>query len=225
MKLFGYSPYNFSHEPKPVLILEYMKNGSLDELLHNGQLKIDRSIKYIILLGTAFGMKYLHSHGIVHRDLKPANILLDDRLYPKICDFGCSYISDEKLSKIQMDEFIGTAIYMAPEIYSEEKKRYTFKVDVYSFSLFIYEILTGIIPFNDYKTKYKLMRDKNKGLIPDCSMIKDEIIVSFLKQCWSLNPSERSTFDDIVSFIFSERIQQALRVRIETIISYLDLIY
>lgn len=69
------------------------------------------------------------------------------------------------------------------------------------------------------------MRDKNKGLIPDCSMIKDEIIVLFLKQCWSLNPSERPTFDDIVSFIFSERIQQALRVRIETIISYLDLIY
>ena len=55
--------------------------------------------KYIILLGIAIGMKYLHSLGIIHRDLKPGNILLDEELNPRICDFGCSFISDDQLKK------------------------------------------------------------------------------------------------------------------------------
>ena len=64
-------------------------------------------------------MKKLHFIGIIHRDLKPANILLDDNLYLKICDFGCSIISDVELSKIQMEDAAETPIYMAPKFFSD----------------------------------------------------------------------------------------------------------
>lgn len=43
--------------------------------------------KLIIIYGIASGMEHLHSHDIIHRDLKPANILLNDHMYPIICDF------------------------------------------------------------------------------------------------------------------------------------------
>lgn len=60
--------------------------------------------KYIIFLGVALGMKYLHHKGIIHRDLKPDNILLDNDLKPHICDFGFSYVSDKKFTEILMNK-------------------------------------------------------------------------------------------------------------------------
>ena len=72
--------------------------------------------KYIIILGTSLGMKYLHSIGIVHRDLKPANILLNEKYYPLICDFSFSIKTNEKLNNFLMESWLGTPFYMAPEI-------------------------------------------------------------------------------------------------------------
>lgn len=72
----------------PTIILDYMKNGSLDKYFLKPKNEQPNQKKYIILLGISLGMKYLHSLGVIHRDLKPANILLDDNLYPQICDFG-----------------------------------------------------------------------------------------------------------------------------------------
>ena len=72
--------------------------------------------KYIILLGTAVALKYIHSKGVIHRNIKPRKILLDDKLYPHVCGFEISCTTDQELTKTEMDEITGTYIYMAPEI-------------------------------------------------------------------------------------------------------------
>ncbi len=77
-----------------IILTEYMQNGTLKQLIKANK-KSEAVNKYLILLGVALGMKYLHSEGIVHRDLKPSNILLNDQMHPKICDFGESENSDE----------------------------------------------------------------------------------------------------------------------------------
>lgn len=63
------------------------------------QLKLDWSTRYNICLGTAKGLCYLHEEStlkIIHRDIKPSNILLDERLQPKISDFGLAKLSDDR---------------------------------------------------------------------------------------------------------------------------------
>lgn len=202
LNIIGYSPKNFDGIHQPMLILDYMKNGSLKDNFTNLQNPMMRKKKYIILLGTALGMKYLHSLGIIHRDLKPDNILLDEDFYPYICDFGCSYNSDKELSKILMDDQQGTPIYMAPEIYLDDP--YTFKVDVYAFSLIMYELITEISPFKEYKSSYKLFKNTKNGVRPELPETLDEKVTEFIKKCWSNDPSVRPPFSEIVEFIQQE---------------------
>lgn len=161
LSLFGYSLSNFNDEPFPTMITEFMPKGSLDKILESQRHSLaphdfTPTKKYIILLGISIGMKYLHSRGIIHRDLKPANILLNDELYPRICDFGCSFISDKQLTETLIkSEEVGTPMYMAPEIFSDEP--YSYKVDVYAFSMLAYEIITGEIPFVEKDGVFNLL--------------------------------------------------------------------
>ena len=95
LSLIGYSPKNFDGDPNPIIVTSYMSNGSLDKILNKCRKSLTpteftSTKKYIILIGVALGMKYLHNKGIIHRDLKTGNILLDDDFNPRICDFGCS---------------------------------------------------------------------------------------------------------------------------------------
>lgn len=164
-------------------------------------------------------MKYLHSLGIIHRDLKPGNVLLDDNLYPQICDFGCSFISDKELSKIQMEDPQGTPIYMAPELYSDDP--YSYQVDIYAFSLIMYELITGIRPFSEYKSSYKLMKDVKNGVRPKLPKDLDENISSFIKRCWANDPSERPAFSEIVEFIQQDNFRKIFDIDQDELTNYL----
>ncbi len=81
------------------------------------------------------------SKSVIHRDLKPANILLDDSLNIKVADFGISFEQHDTT----MMTTCGTPHYMAPETFTE--KKYTAKVDVYSFGMILYVMMSGKTPF------------------------------------------------------------------------------
>ena len=86
-------------------------------------------------------MKYLYKNKILHKDLKPDNILLDEYLHPKICDFVLSVkmMSTNKNDLIKQQKIAGTPLYMAPEIINEIANPYSYKSDVYSFAMSVYE--------------------------------------------------------------------------------------
>ena len=77
------------------IITEYLSKGSVQkyiDLSYKGETPEiwDLTHKFIVILGIALGMRFLHSLNIAHRDWKPGNMLLDDNLYPRIADFGLS---------------------------------------------------------------------------------------------------------------------------------------
>ncbi|KAK8839182.1 hypothetical protein M9Y10_032110 [Tritrichomonas musculus] len=223
--LIGYSPINFEGINNKIIITQYMPKGSLDKMLKNSHLSLAPpqytfTSKYIILLGVALGMKYLHSKGIIHRDLKPANILLDNVLHPHICDFGCSKVSDKKLQDIIMKSGKGTPLYMAPEIYNGD--HYDYKVDVYAYSIIFYEVVTDRLPFTNIKSEFHLQNIVIEGNRPNLTYITNEDIQRFLNSCWSNDPKDRPTFSQIVDFLMQDKIRKFFNVCDEEVDDFLD---
>ncbi|XP_054780761.1 wall-associated receptor kinase-like 20 [Prosopis cineraria] len=130
---------------EPLLVYEYVPNGTLFDHLHNttkwGPLRWHRRLK--IAHQTAEGLSYLHNSAIpriFHRDIKSSNILLDDNLNAKVSDFGLSKLATSEASHITTCAQ-GTLGYLDPEYYMNFQL--TDKSDVYSFGVVLLEILTA----------------------------------------------------------------------------------
>lgn len=132
---------------QPLLIYEYIPNGTLFDHLHTH--RFDRPLHWLhrlkIAHQTAQALYYLHSSAlppIYHRDVKSSNILLDDRFDAKVSDFGLSRlveIAEANKSHI-FTSAQGTLGYLDPEYY--RNFQLTDKSDVYSFGVVLLEILT-----------------------------------------------------------------------------------
>ena len=88
----------------------------------------------------------------MHRDIKSSNILVGNNwesIY--LTDFGTSRFFP-KYDPTPLEGFIGTNEWMAPEILENENIGYNYKVDVYSFAILLFEIITRTIPFEGVKS-------------------------------------------------------------------------
>lgn len=122
-----------------VLVMEYIKGNSLRELIKEGGLEINKTIKIVIQMLEA--VNYAHHQSVFHRDLKPENILITEEEIVKITDFGLArFIKSGSISA----STAGTPIYMAPEVWSGN---ITEKSDIWSIGIILYELLTGTPPF------------------------------------------------------------------------------
>ncbi|CAN6444911.1 unnamed protein product [Victoria cruziana] len=139
-----------SERDKNLLVYEYLRNGSLHELLHlsdDYSKPLTWNTRVKIALGTARALEYLHeacSPSVIHKNMKSANILLDNELNPHISDCGLSAFYED------LSQNLGVG-YMAPECTTAIG--YTLKSDVYSFGVVMLELLTGRKPFDSSKPR------------------------------------------------------------------------
>ncbi|VAH35572.1 unnamed protein product [Triticum turgidum subsp. durum] len=129
---------------KPLLVYEYLENGSLDHALFGkGKSSLDWPTRFEICLGVARGLSYLHEESsirVVHRDIKASNILLDANLNPKISDFGLAKLYDDQKTHVST-KVAGTFGYLAPEY--AMRGHMTEKIDVFAFGVVVLETLAG----------------------------------------------------------------------------------
>ncbi|KAI5568844.1 hypothetical protein BDE02_12G040600 [Populus trichocarpa] len=136
---------------KRFLIFDFMPNGSLEKFInHENAFEASQQLGweklYQIVIGVARGLEYLHrgcNTRIVHFDIKPHNILLDADFCPKISDFGLAKSCTGKESNVSLLEARGTIGYIAPEVFSRNFGRVSYKSDVYSYGMMVLEMVGG----------------------------------------------------------------------------------
>ncbi|XP_076888679.1 serine/threonine-protein kinase STY13-like [Bidens hawaiensis] len=179
------------------IVTEYAKGGSVRQFLtkrQNRSVPLKLAVKQA--LDVARGMEYVHALGLIHRDLKSDNLLISADKSIKVADFGVARI---EVQTEGMTPETGTYRWMAPEMI--QHRPYTQKVDVYSFGIVLWELITGMLPFQNMTAVQAAFAVVNKGVRPnipyDCLPVLSEIMV----RCWDSNPDVRPPFAEVVRML------------------------
>ncbi|OHS92794.1 hypothetical protein TRFO_40896 [Tritrichomonas foetus] len=181
-------------------------NNSLNDSLGNSLTSeiMTPTQKYLILLGISAGMFYLHQKcNIIHADLKPSNILLDNRNYPLIVDYGLNQLFMRERT-IKLSKHLSIVACLPPELFlGGEIGKHS---DVYSFAMIAFQLLTNTRAYSNIKNRKKLIETIKSGTIPsfNSNVVNDSDNISIpvalkelLERCWNLDVSERPKFDHI----------------------------
>lgn len=132
------------------LVMPYISGGTLRDVMEReGALALPKVVSYLEQVAAA--LDFAHDRGIIHRDIKPANILLTPNGRALLTDFGLvKIISEGPEGQAQVrltgpGAPVGTPDYMAPEqVLGEEVDG---RADLYSLAVILYQMVTGIAPF------------------------------------------------------------------------------
>jgi serine/threonine protein kinase len=130
---------------RPYIVTEYLEGETLAvRLLRQSPLSEAEAAR--IASQICAGTDYLHRKGVVHRDLKPDNIMLCKDHTVRIMDFGIAKSeATRRLTFAGFSPAMGTADYISPE--QVQGKRGTAQSDIYALGAILYEMTTGVPPY------------------------------------------------------------------------------
>ena len=205
------------------IIMEYALFGDLETfLLKDLHIPISGTIRSRFFTELADALDYLHNHdpkrSYIHGDLKPQNVLLADKLTIKLADFGAATIATRTgattLTNDGNKTNQHTPIYAAPEYLRDLKRDRNCSMDVYSYGLIGYEILTRKIAYGGTQANLDLViyKIKMQGQKPDTTHL-DEIartlednpnesiifrkLRKIVDQCWQFKPEARPKISEV----------------------------
>ncbi|KAF3441867.1 hypothetical protein FNV43_RR15782 [Rhamnella rubrinervis] len=161
VKLVGYCAEDDERGIQRLLIYECMPNGSVeDHLSAQSEIPLPWAMRLKIAQDSARGLAYLHEEmefQIIFRDFKSSNILLDEQWNAKLSDFGMARLGPTEGLTHVSTAVVGTLGYASPEYL--QTGRLTYKNDVWSYGVFLYELITGRRPIdkNRPKSEQKLL--------------------------------------------------------------------
>jgi len=170
------------------IVMEYVGGGSLKKFCNETNLLPVRQA-VLVIFKACRALDYAFQNGVIHRDIKAANILLSDRDEIKISDFGTAQIS--QATHTQIDGFVGSPAYMAPEQINEEPP--SVQTDIYSLGVTMYELLTGRLPFQAGNSVSMINKILNEEPTPIRSIRPDlpEDIVHIVETAMAKDPAKR----------------------------------
>lgn len=161
---------------------------------------------------------HMHHRGVIHRDLKPENVLLDDKKFVKITDFGTAkmlkahvepatgrtyYDSDTSPYSDRANSFVGTAEYVSPELLND--KNACKASDLWAFGCMVFQLLAGRPPFkaaNEYLTFQKV-----QSLQYEFPLGFPDVARDLVERLLVLDPQHRLTIDGIKNHEFFQGVK------------------
>ena len=168
--------YAFQDNDNLYLVMDMLSGGDLRYHCSRYRTFSEEQTRFFIAC-IAYSLEYIHSNNVIHRDIKPENLVLDEKGYVRITDFGIAKYNTLDNSS----ETSGTPGYMSPEVMNAEN--HSFPADFFAVGVIGYEFLMGSRPYNGKDRK----EIKEKIFTEKVEIKKDE-----MKSGWS---------DDVVDFI------------------------
>ena len=205
------------------IILEYAPNGNLESLLlQDKDIPLPWKLRARFFTELANALDYLHNHdpnrSYIHGDLKPQNVLVGNLLVIKLADFGAAtinkYTGASTLDISGEDNTQHTPYYTAPEFLKDTSKPKRQSMDVYSFGMIGYEILTRKAVYSgaSVSSAAVLSLIKLEGQKPDVTIMNQVetslkeisndsqifgVLVEIVKQSWETDPEDRPKIADV----------------------------
>lgn len=152
---------------------EYIEGPTLRQAIRRGEewapVECARLIEAV-----ASAVGYAHRQGVTHRDIKPGNILLSVGGQPQLVDFGLAGMDDSGEELTGRHEIFGTPAYISPELVHEGATASGPASDVWAIGVILYELLTGIRPFENANLQ-ELTRDISAKQIPAPRTLKSDV--------------------------------------------------
>ncbi|POG83030.1 kinase-like domain-containing protein [Rhizophagus irregularis DAOM 181602=DAOM 197198] len=185
--------YGLTQEPSNgnyMLVMNEM-NTDLRKYLHQNHNKLTWKERIQIITDISDALAKIHEENAIHRDLHSGNILYNFGNAFRISDLGFCGPADIPLKSIY-----GNLPYIAPEVII--RKEQTFKSDIYSIAMLMWEISSGQPPFINYEHNYDLAMYIVNGIRPKIVSGTPLEYKNLMRQCWNADPSKRP---DIGTFL------------------------
>ena len=142
------------------MAMECIPGSSLRQYIidHPGQ-PLDWARRYEIMKEIIDAVSFLHKNGIIHRDIKSGNVLIDENMHSYLIDFGFALKETNNHERIPM----GTPPWVAPEVW--KGKDHTFKMDIYSYCMFMWEVAAWDSPYKKYEEFEDAAKELGKAVV------------------------------------------------------------
>ncbi|KAF6989494.1 hypothetical protein CFC21_006826 [Triticum aestivum] len=227
LKLYGCCP----GMDVPTLVFEFAANGSLESIVHGSKQKLPLDLRIDIAIGFAEGLRYMHSYAncpMRHGDVRPNNIFLDDKLTPKIGNFGLSRLYSLEEMRLQASESSDTRNQLMLHNMGYMDRKFmqdghvTLKSEVYSFGAILLELITrkknifdeNRILVDEYRKVYE--REKSgramfdKEIATEDNMFALEEIGKVVIECLKEDSKERPDMTEVTELLVMIRRERRL---------------
>jgi len=209
--------YAFQTKTRLYLVTDYYAGGTLLEMLRKQQQREvdpDAAALRFYACELALALTHLHSKNVVHRDVKPSNVLVDREGHVALCDFGIASVVEACRQKQPIDEFVGTFVYMSPELIQKQSYYGAF-VDWFALGVVLYELAFGKTPFDHGRGPRDTMKNilhQDPEFFPNSS---DATFVAFVSALLDKSSETRLGDDGIFEHAFLAPLDAAAVLRKE----------